>query len=110
MLKLRDKNDIPRCDVCNSVINPDVVLYEDPLLEDTTQKAANVLYKADLLIIAGTSLSVYPANMLINYYQGDNIIIMNKSKIQDNIHLNNKKLLTFDEDLKDIFNALKQEG
>lgn len=110
MLKLRDKNDIPRCDVCNSVINPDVVLYEDPLLEDTTQKAANVLYKADLLIIAGTSLSVHPANMLINYYQGDNIIIMNKSKIQDNIHLNNKKLLTFDEDLKDIFNALKQEG
>ena len=76
-----NSNDIPYCEKCGGLIKPDVTLYEEPLNEMTLTKALIALSEADLLIIAGTSLSVYPANGLINYFYGDNIFVINKDKI-----------------------------
>ncbi len=74
-----NSNDIPICS-CGSIIKPDVVLYEEALDEDTVNKAIFWLENADLLIIAGTSLTVYPASSFIHYYGGKNIVIINKDK------------------------------
>ena len=76
-----NSKDIPYCEKCGGLIKPDVTLYEEPLNEMVLTKALIALSEADLLIIAGTSLSVYPANGLINYFYGDNIYVINKDKI-----------------------------
>lgn len=73
------KSGVPRCDKCGSVIKPDVVLYEEPLDANTIEYAINAIRKADLLIIAGTSLAVYPAAAFIDYFNSDNIVIINKT-------------------------------
>lgn len=77
------QNSVPKCE-CGGDIKPDVVLYEEPLLENSIVKAMIAIQEADLLIIAGTSLRVYPANGLIRYFYGDNIYIINKEKIESN--------------------------
>ena len=84
---------IPRCD-CGGLIKPDVVLYEEPLNEMVLTKAIIALQEADLLIIAGTSLSVYPANGLINYFFGDNIVVINNNEL----NISNKKVKLFIKD------------
>lgn len=73
---------IPRCERirCNGIVKPDVVLYEEPLDEEVVSKAVDYISKADLLIVAGTSLTVYPASGLINYFRGDNLVLVNKDK------------------------------
>lgn len=63
------------------LIKPDVVLYEEPLNNKTLIDSIEAISKADLLIVGGTSLIVYPASGLINYFRGSNIVIINKSKI-----------------------------
>ena len=70
---------IPRCGKCGGMIKPDVVLYEEGLNEDTVQKAIRAISRADLLIIGGTSLVVYPAAGLINYFRGKHLVLVNKS-------------------------------
>jgi len=69
---------IPHC-TCGGVIKPDVVLYEEGLDEDTINRAVHHLRKADMLIIGGTSLVVYPAAGLVNYYRGNKLVLINKS-------------------------------
>ena len=71
--------DIPRCDVCGGTIKPDVVLYEEGLDDDIVSGAIHAIRNADMLIIGGTSLVVYPAAGLINYYKGDKLVLINKS-------------------------------
>ena len=68
---------VPRCS-CGGVIKPDVVLYEEALDSDVTLRAVDYIRKADLLIIGGTSLVVYPAAGLIDYYGGDKLVLINK--------------------------------
>jgi len=68
---------VPTCS-CGGLICPDVVLYEDPLDEAVLAAAVNLLQQADLLIIGGTSLVVYPAAGLVDYFAGDNIVVINK--------------------------------
>ena len=68
---------VPRCS-CGGVIKPDVVLYEEALDSDVTLRAVDYIRKADLLIIGGTSLVVYPAAGLIDYYSGDKLVLINK--------------------------------
>ena len=68
---------VPRCDACGGVIKPDVVLYEEALDEDTVAGAVQAIRRADLLIVAGTSLVVYPAAGLIRYYRGDKLVLIN---------------------------------
>lgn len=70
---------IPRCS-CGGVIRPDIVLYEEPLDNSTVMKAINYIKKADVLIIGGTSLNVYPAAGLINYYNGNKLVLVNLSE------------------------------
>jgi len=70
---------VPRCDKCGNIVRPDVVLYEEPLDSDVLEKSMKYIIKADTLIVGGTSLAVYPAAGLINYYHGDRLVLINKS-------------------------------
>ena len=70
---------VPRC-ACGGVIKPDVVLYEEGLDSKTLSSAVTHIQRADLFIVGGTSLCVYPAAGLINYYNGDRLVLINKSE------------------------------
>jgi NAD-dependent deacetylase len=70
---------IPLCPECNNIIKPDVVLYEESLDNDTLQRSIDAIQKADMLIVGGTSLNVYPAAGLLRYFGGKNLVIINKS-------------------------------
>ena len=69
---------VPRCAVCGGLVKPDVVLYEEGLDQDTVEGAVRAIAKADVLIIGGTSLVVYPAAGLINYYRGNKLVLVNR--------------------------------
>ncbi|HEY8420292.1 MAG TPA: NAD-dependent protein deacylase [Thermoclostridium sp.] len=68
---------VPKCNKCGGLIKPDVVLYEEPLNEKDLTRAINLTMKADVLLVIGTSLVVYPAAGLLNYYRGGKLIIIN---------------------------------
>jgi NAD-dependent deacetylase len=70
---------VPKCEACGNVVKPDVVLYEEGLDQETISGAISAISKADTLIIGGTSLVVYPAAGLIDYFNGKNLILINKS-------------------------------
>lgn len=70
---------VPLCDACGGKIKPDVVLYEEGLDDQTMRDAIYAISQADMLIIGGTSLAVYPAAGLIDYYRGDKLVLINKS-------------------------------
>ena len=70
---------VPTCPKCGGKVKPDVVLYEEGLDEDVIQGAVRAIVQADTLIIGGTSLVVYPAAGLINYFKGKNLVLINKS-------------------------------
>ena len=70
---------VPRCS-CGGIVKPDVVLYEEGLDYDTLNGAVTHIMRADMLIVGGTSLQVYPAAGLIDYYRGDRLVLINKSK------------------------------
>lgn len=70
---------IPHCDKCGGIVKPDVVLYEEGLDNNVINETIRALTYADLLIIGGTSLVVYPAASFINYYRGKDIVLINKS-------------------------------
>ena len=73
---------VPKCDRCGGVIKPDVVLYEEMLDEDVMDGAARAIMKADMLIIGGTSLIVYPAAGFVRYFRGKHLVLLNKSTTQ----------------------------
>ncbi|MGL4847604.1 MAG: NAD-dependent protein deacylase [Clostridium sp.] len=74
-----NSNDVPVCTNCSSIVKPDVVLYEEGLDNSIINGAIDAITKADTLIIGGTSLIVYPAAGLIDYFRGKNLILINKS-------------------------------
>lgn len=74
------KGQVPYCDKCGGLVRPDVVLYEEPLNESVVEKAIAEISAADLLIIGGTSLAVYPAAMYIRYFKGSDIVLINKGQ------------------------------
>lgn len=76
--ELEDVEGIPRCPACGGAIKPDVVLYEEPLDEAVIEGAVRAIARADMLIIGGTSLVVYPAAGLTRYFQGDTLVIVNR--------------------------------
>lgn len=71
----------PKCPVCNGLIKPDVVLYEEPLDERNQWRAIDAIRSADLLIIAGTSLSVYPAAGFVRLFSGKYLVVINKERL-----------------------------
>lgn len=73
---------VPKCTKCGGIIKPDVVLYEEPLDDKTVDASINAIANADVLIVAGTSLTVYPAAGLTRYFSGDSLVLINKSATQ----------------------------
>lgn len=72
--------EIPKCKKCYGVVRPDVVLYQEALDQDVLRNAVLAISKADTLIVGGTSLVVYPAAGLINYFRGKNLVLINMTK------------------------------
>lgn len=77
--KIRDTEGIPRCE-CGGIIRPDVVLYEEALPGDVFAEAESEIRKASLMIVGGTSLSVYPAAGLLQSFRGSHLVLINKSE------------------------------
>ena len=77
---IRDSEGVPKCP-CGGIIKPDVVLYEEALNDRVIDGAVNAIAQADLLIVGGTSLNVWPAAGLINYFRGDRLALINKSPV-----------------------------
>ena len=76
---IRDCAGVPMCD-CGGVVKPDVVLYEEGLSEDVLHRAVHAISEADVLIVGGTSLTVYPAAGLIRYYRGSKLVLINRDE------------------------------
>lgn len=76
---VKNYDGIPKCKFCGGCIKPDVVLYEEGLEDTVIRKAVEAIRHADTLIIGGTSLAVYPAAGLIDYFNGEKLILINKS-------------------------------
>lgn len=76
---IQESTGVPKCEKCGGQIKPDVVLYEEGLDTATMQGAVRAISHADMLIIGGTSLTVYPAAGLIDYYNGNKLVLINKS-------------------------------
>ena len=76
---IRESEGIPRCS-CGGIVKPDVVLYEEGLDQYIIEGSVREIYHADMLIVAGTSLTVYPAAGLINYYRGKRLVLINRDE------------------------------
>ena len=98
---IRDSVGVPKC-ACGGTVKPDVVLYEEPLNQDTVEMSVSAIYDADMLIVAGTSLTVYPAAGLINYYRGKRLVLINR----DETPYDDRANLVFHESLGTIFSQL----
>lgn len=98
---IRNCPGVPRCD-CGGIVKPDVVLYEEPLDEKTLTGAVKAISRADLLIVGGTSLTVYPAAGLLRYYGGDRLVLINR----DETPYDNEASLVLHESLGEVFSRL----
>lgn len=98
---VRDAAGVPMCD-CGGIVKPDVVLYEEPLDEKTVAGAISAIRKADLLIVGGTSLTVYPAAGLLQYYRGSRLVLINR----DETPYDGSTDLVLHESLGDVFSKL----
>lgn len=101
--KITQSTGIPKCDVCGGIIKPDVVLYEEQLDETSITSAIEKIMTCDLLIVIGTSLSVYPAAGFIRYFKGRYIVIINKQKTS----FDNLADLTINEDIIKVIEKIQ---
>ena len=83
---ITDSEGIPKCQKCGGIIKPDVVLYEEGLNQETLNLAVSYISNADVIIIGGTSLAVYPAAGLIDYFKGEKLVVINKSSTPRDNH------------------------
>ena len=97
-----ESESIPRCE-CGGIVKPDVVLYEEPLNNAVLNFSIDYIRQADTLIIGGTSLVVYPAAGLINYFNGDNLILVNKSETP----YDNLASLVINDAIGEVFSQIK---
>lgn len=98
---VKQSEGVPRCG-CGGIVKPDVVLYEESLDQDTIEKSVMAIRSADLMIVAGTSLTVYPAAGLIQYYRGNRLVLINR----DATAYDDQADLVFHNSLGDIFSKL----
>lgn len=98
---VKHSSGIPRCG-CGGIIKPDVVLYEEPLDTDVIDKSVDAIYNADMLIVAGTSLTVYPAAGLVNYYRGHRLVLINR----DETPYDHRADLVIHKELGEVFSQL----
>lgn len=85
---LNSRDAVPKCNKCNSTVRPDVTLYEESLDMDVLNSAIAYIKEADVLIVGGTSLAVYPAAGLIDYYKGNKLVLINKSTTSYDVRAN----------------------
>lgn len=97
-----NSKNIPKCE-CGGIIKPDVVLYEETLNDSIVEGSIRAIEKADMLIVAGTSLTVYPASGLINYFHGKYLVIINN----DETTYDSRANLVIHDSLKNVFSKLK---
>ena len=102
---IRDSQGVPRC-TCGGVIKPDVVLYEEALDSHVLEGALEDIRRADMLIIGGTSLVVYPAASLVRYYRGERLVLINKSPTPYDAHAD----LVIAGPIGEILGAIRAEG
>lgn len=95
---------VPHCLDCGKVVKPDVTLYEEALDMDIFSQAAQAIREADLLIIGGTSLVVYPAASLIQYFQGKHLVVINKTSISQDKQAD----LVIEGKIGQVFSKLRQ--
>ena len=100
-----NSRDIPRC-VCGGIIKPDVVLYEEPLNTAVWQTAEQYVREADMLIVGGTSLAVYPAASLLHDYAGDKLVLVNRTTTP----YDNRADLVIHHTLGEVLSAVKMSG
>lgn len=98
---VKNADGIPRC-ACGGIVKPDVVLYEEQLNQDVLWDSAELVSKADLMIVAGTSLTVYPAAGLVDYYRGNRLVLINR----DETPYDNRADLVIHQSLGEIFSQL----
>ena len=98
---VKNSRGVPRCD-CGGVVKPDVVLYEESLDQDVMYRAARAISEADLLIVAGTSLTVWPAAGMIRYYRGNRLVLINR----DETPFDHEADLVLHEKLGEVFREL----
>ncbi|MBR4910066.1 MAG: NAD-dependent protein deacylase [Clostridia bacterium] len=96
------RGQVPLCEKCKRVIKPAVVLYEEPLDEKVINSAINAIASADLLIIGGTSLAVYPAAGFIRYFGGGNIVLINR----DETGMDSRATLVFRESIGEVLSKV----
>lgn len=104
--KVINSDGVPKCS-CGGIIKPKVVLYEEALDDDVIYKSIDYIRNADLFIIGGTSLSVYPASGLVRHYEGNKLVIINKNVLEYDKYAD----LVINDDIDYVFNeVLKQIG
>lgn len=96
-----ESKEIPKCS-CGGIIKPDVVLYEEGLDDETVDNAIFAIQNADMLIVAGTSLTVYPASGLLHYFRGKNLVLINR----DSTPYDNRADLVIHESLGKVFSKI----
>lgn len=99
------KEPIPHCE-CGGVIRPDITLYEECLPDDAVELSVRAIAGADMLIIAGTSLTVYPAASYINYFRGKYLVILNRDALR--VHMN-AQTLVIQQNMDDVFKLLAEK-
>ena len=97
---------VPKCDSCDGLVKPDVVLYEEGLDDATVRGAVSAIANADVLIVAGTSLTVYPAAGLLQYFRGDKLVLINR----DPTPVDGKADLVFHEKVGEVLSQLRIEN
>lgn len=105
IIKTIKDDKVPRCEKCGGIMKPKVVLYEEPLYDGVPEKAARFISDADMLIVGGTSLAVYPAASFVRYFKGKYIVIINKTETDFDSHAN----LVFREPIGQVFGNVMKE-
>ncbi|MBQ1369362.1 MAG: NAD-dependent protein deacylase [Firmicutes bacterium] len=100
------KEAIPHCD-CGGMIRPEVTLYEESLPEDAVMKSIDAIRAADMLIIGGTSLTVYPAASYVHYFRGKHLVIINKARLYYRLDPDND--LEINDPIGEVFEAISQD-
>ena len=98
---IKESEGIPRCS-CGGIVKPDVVLYEEGLDQYVIEGSVREIYNADMLIVAGTSLTVYPAAGLIKYYRGNRLVLINRDETPYDAHAD----LVIHDSLGNVFSQL----
>ncbi len=96
---------IPKCSYCGGVMKPKVVLYEEPLYDGVAESAVKYISHADMLIVGGTSLAVYPAASFVRYFRGKYIVIINKSETEYDTNAD----LVIRENIGEVFEKVMKE-